>query len=110
MSTDFLYLGPVPCDENCAQVGEPDYRRISSIEMEAYIEQIHRIFPEIEDSNVVIRKKWFNHDFGSYGEVIAVYDEDDKSAYELALNIEYNLPFKWDAESIKYLREKGLNV
>jgi hypothetical protein len=105
MSTDFLYLGPVPCDEPCAQVGEMNYQKNSSIEMSTYIDQLYRMFPELENSSLAIRKKWFPHDFGSYGEVIAVYNEEDEQAYDLALKIERNLPYKWDKESLKYLKE-----
>jgi hypothetical protein len=107
MSTDFLYLGPVPCDENCAQVGEDDYLRISKIEMAAYVDQLYRMFPEAGDM-LLIAPKWFNHDFGRYGEVVVFYDEDDDEAFNLALKIESNLPMQWDTEAIDFLHEKGL--
>ena len=91
---DYLTLGPTPCEESCAQVGQDDYDRMSRIECRVYLDQLRRTFPEPE--NGYFRIKSFSHDFGSYREVCAVYDEDDQEATEWAFNVENNSPSEWD--------------
>ena len=69
---DYLTLGPVPCDEDCAQVGSRDFRNQSRREMKAYINQLKREFPEWVGHDVAFKIMSFAHDFGSYGEVVIV--------------------------------------
>lgn len=102
---DFLYLGPVPCDESCAQVGDNDFRRKATIEMKAYISLLKRKFPLTEESGVTLRIKWENHDFGAYGEVVAEYDYHNEEALAYALRIENNLPYEWDETALMELIE-----
>ena len=46
---DFFTLGPVPSDEPCAKVGEPDYRMRAVPECQRFIELLRRVFgPEPE--------------------------------------------------------------
>ena len=93
---DYLYLGPVPCDEPCAQVGEPDFRARSTKEMNAYMEQLHRVFPNMEQNDVSVKILWQNHDFGTYGEVVVVYDDKNEASCDYAFEIEGDLPYYWD--------------
>jgi len=104
---DYMEIGPNPCEEDCAQLGTPDYRRISNIEMDVYIDQLCREFATRLDY-VDFGKKWFNHDFGSYGEVVVYYNTEDELSTKAAFFIEANLPMNWDEESLEALREKGL--
>lgn len=101
---EYMEIGPVPCEEDCAQVGQPDFRKISSIEMNAYIHQLEREFQTRLD---VIRfeKKWFNHDFGSYGEVVVYYDPEDEYSTQSAYFVESHLPMRWDDEALEELEK-----
>lgn len=91
---DFLTLGPTPSEESCAQVGRDDYDRMSRIECRVYLDQLRRTFPEPERGYFKIKS--FPHDFGSYREVCAVYDENDQEAIDWAFNVENNGPAEWD--------------
>lgn len=81
----FYTLGPVPYDEACAQVGQPDYRERALEECRRYKAQLERLFPEAR-----FEIKGFPHDFGTYYEVV-VYG--DQNAY-----IEDEAPANWDDE------------
>ena len=107
METDYLYLGPTPAEESCAQVGEPDFNRKSRIEMTAFVNQLYRQFPEANDKNVRFRIKWELHDFGKYGEVVAEYDSTNEDSLNYALNVDWNIPPNWDDEAIEELKEKN---
>ena len=101
---DYLTLGPAPCEESCAQVGHDDYDRMSRLECRIYLDQLRRTFPEPERGYFKIKS--FPHDFGSYREVCAVYDEDDQEATEWAFNVENNGPTEWDDEARAQLLEQ----
>jgi len=103
METDYISLGPVPYDENCAQVGEPDFKSRASKEMTAYMGQLYRMFPEAEEKNVAFIKKWWNHDFGQYGEVVALYFAEDLDGLNFVLEVESGIPMNWDDEAKKEL-------
>jgi hypothetical protein len=103
MALDYLYLGPTPADEDCAQVGQDNFRKQAEKEMKAYINQLSRMFPEHDENGVGFRIKWQSHDFGTYGEVVAYYDDSIEESYEYALKIEWNLPDKWDDEALEEL-------
>lgn len=96
---DYLEIGPVPCNENCAQLGEDNFRNRANIEMDTYIEQLYRQFGEkILNTSVSFRKKWFAHDFGNYGEVVISYDDEDEN-HHIIYEIERELPENWDDEA-----------
>jgi hypothetical protein len=46
----------------------------------------------------------FPHDFGSYREVVVVFDSNDAKAAELALKAEGAAPEEWDDEAREELR------
>lgn len=102
---DYLALGPVPCDEDCAQVGDPDYRNQSRREMRAYSNQLMREFPEWSGKNVRFAITIFPHDFGSYGEVCVEWEDGDEVGQDFALYVENNLPMNWDDEALKELND-----
>lgn len=102
---DYLTLGPVPCDEDCAQVGEPDFRNQSRREMKAYLNQLKREFADWDKSNVNFKITIFSHDFGSYGEVCVEYNDYDEVGSDFAIHVENNLPMNWDDEAIKELND-----
>ena len=104
MDIQYIELGPVPCDESCAQLGQENYRKQATKEMTAYINQLYRMWDDT-DISVIFQMKWFNHDFGSYGEVCVIYDADCEIASDFAYQVERNLPMNWDKEALKELEE-----
>lgn len=104
---NYLTLGSTPYDENCAQVGNDNYYDQSQIELHIYGKYIQRLFPEILVSKTLYLKiKSFPHDFGTYKELVIYYDNSNEKEYNLALNIDSNLPKNWDEEALKELTEK----
>lgn len=106
-------IGPVPNDENCAQVGSEEYDSISlnRMEVQAYVNQLERMFKRIPDGC------WFteisnNHDFGTYYEAGVKYsemtnDDNNGACEEFSYNVQNNAPEQWDAEAIAELDQQG---
>lgn len=92
---DFIEIGSSPCDEDCAQVGEPDFHEKATKEMRRYIDLIRKkLGPEPEGARLGI--KWFPHDFGSYGEVVCYFEDDNEKAREYAFKCEAEAPANWE--------------
>jgi hypothetical protein len=103
MNMEYMEFGASPYDEDCAQVGTVDYSTKANKEMKAYINQLNRMFPEAESMGIRFKIKWFNHDFGSYGEVCGYWNIDDETADGYIYVIERNLPATWDREALQEL-------
>jgi hypothetical protein len=95
---DELYLGPVPLEEECSQVGTPDYLEKSRKECRAYINQIKRKFGEPPMGAGLIVKSC-PHDFGTYHEVVVVFDDLFPDSEEWAYSVDNDLPLTWDEEA-----------
>ena len=93
--SEYIELGPVPANEECAQTGDPDFRKQAMKEGARYIELLKRLFPNELDS-CSFQLKSFPHDFGSYFEVVVIYDPDDEESVNFAYNVERNLPETWE--------------
>lgn len=104
---DYLTLGPTPSDEKCSQVGTDNYVEQSKKECTAYVHQLERLFTTAIDSKVpedcYFGIKRFDHDFGSYREVVIYYDSDNEESSNFAFNVENNCPANWDDEAKKEL-------
>lgn len=89
-----LDIGPCPCDEDCAQVGDPDYDRKAHRECLHYIDAIRiKLGREpIGAKLVVVRHR---HDFGLYHEVACRYDNNVEAAIEYAFKAESDAPSTW---------------
>lgn len=99
---DDIYLGESPCDEDCAQVGKPDYGIRAIAECRALINQIRRMNGrEPEGANLVIISS--NHDYGTVYAVHCKFDESKQAAIDYAFKIESNYPEKWDLLAKKEL-------
>ena len=98
MAKDYLTLGPTPCDEPCEQIGVNYDHAKATREHKAYIAQLRRMFPIPESlaGLVSFTVKRFPHDFGTYSEVCVVWETSSDEATEFALNVEGNIPEKWD--------------
>lgn len=98
MAMDYLTLGPTPAEEDCAQLGCDGYATKARREGNAYINQLTRMFP-LASKLVTLKVKFHPHDFGSYMEVAAVYDDKNEQSVMAAYEIEANLPATWDDEA-----------
>jgi len=101
---EFIFIGPSPLEEHCAQVGCDNYREQARLECALFIKQLRRQLGD-EPPGATLKTRWFPHDFGSYVEVIVEYDETDTEAEDYAYKVEGNTPGTWDDEALKVLKE-----
>lgn len=95
---DFVSIGSVPADEECAQIGDADYGPRSRRECFAFIAQLRRMFgPEPEGAE--LRMTGFAHDFGTYHEVLCWYEDGNTAAMDYAFNCEGGMPSVWDDQA-----------
>lgn len=93
--TDYLYLGPVPANEECIQVNNNcDYEAMKK-ECVRYKQLILNKFGQPpEGASIVIKTE--HHDLGMYYEVCVKYDDRNEQAIEWAYNVENNAPGNWE--------------
>jgi len=96
---DYLNIRPVPWGEECAQVGQDDYRERSARECRAFVNQIRRVVgPEPPGAQLVV--KGFPHDFGTYYEVCCRYSDQHPDSEDYAFNCESHRQLEqWDDEA-----------
>jgi len=95
---DYVCIGEVPAEEDCAQLGTDGYHERAKKECRAFINQLRRMFgPEPEGARLIVKSN--PHDFGNYLDVQCVYDEDDEAATEYAYKCESDMPMTWDDEA-----------
>jgi hypothetical protein len=95
---DYFSLGQTPSAEDCAQVGQPDYRRKALEECQRFIELIRNTLgPEPEGAEFAIKS--FPHDFGTYYEVVIWFEPDDAAAVAYAVRCEDDAPTTWNGEA-----------
>lgn len=97
-------LGPVPSDEECAQVGRDNYLTQAKSECRRYIDLLEKKFELLSGMRFKITRNL--HDFGEYLDVVISFDDDNDEQRELACFIEDNLPYTWDDESPKKLSDE----
>jgi hypothetical protein len=102
---DHLFIGSTPADEDCAQVGQPNYRREALAECRAFIEAIKKkLGPPPENAELAI--KACPHDFGTYHEVVCYYEDTDRKSLDYALKCESDAPATW--AEVGWTREQVL--
>lgn len=98
---DFLYLGPTPHEEECAQVRDPRYGKCANLECQVFIAALiaavgpppgHRTD---ENAPAQFRVKSNPHDFGTYFEVVIKFNSQDEAAVAYAQRVEDRLA-RWD--------------
>lgn len=99
---EYLELGCVPTDENCAQVGQEDYRSQALKECRALINQLRRMFGQ-EPVMAQLKTTGSPHDFGTYYEVWCYFVPGNKPTMDYACRCEAEYPTKWDEEARKEL-------
>ena len=104
---DFLELSPTPADEPCAMVGSDDYMTRARAECRAFIGQLERTYPLAVEAGVYFRIKSNPHDFGTYLEVQACFDDEDEDQTQWAYLIEGYLPETWDDQARAQLAAAG---
>lgn len=103
---EYLELGPVPFEEESAQMGKPDFVNMNKIECIAYKHQLERLFPTAE-----FRVKVFPYDNSEYyREVCVDFDSDDEQAADRAYSIESLLPATWDTQAIEELKAADYSI
>jgi hypothetical protein len=77
---DYLVVG----SNGFAQVGDPDYFAKAKIELRILLDflQTNYSVPEEFASNTYYYIKAFNHDFGTYNEVVVIFDDHYLSTLE----------------------------
>jgi hypothetical protein len=100
---DYINIGCTPYEEDCVQVSSGDYLPRMRKETRVFLGQLERTFPYVRFSI-----KSFPHDFGSYLEVVAWFDDEDEEETRSAYNVEASMPARWDEIAIKELQELGL--
>jgi hypothetical protein len=91
----YLSLAPAPVEEDCAQVGTPDYHTQAHAECRRFIALLRTKFgPEPDGARFAIKS--FPHDFGNYLEVVCYFDETLPVSVEYAYRCEADLPATWD--------------
>lgn len=100
MPYEFLPIGPAPCDEPCAQVGELGYDERSRRECRIFQRMLLRLFPIPESIPVSVKAsvvvQTFPHDFGRYREVCVRFAPSNSVSAEWAYRVENNAPLVWD--------------
>ena len=92
---DYMNIGSTPPEEDCAQVGAEDYRERTRAETNRYIEVLRQKLGR-EPIGARLAVKGFQHDFGTYYEVVCYYNEDFPDSLNYALACEGYGPKTWD--------------
>jgi hypothetical protein len=94
MHEDVIWLGPVPAEEECTDIGHPDYARRGKAECRAHIEAIRAVVgKEPEGARLVVRGQ--DHEFGRYFEAAVVYDGNNEAAADYASRCDEKGPRTW---------------
>lgn len=100
MSEEILWLGPVPAEEQCSQLGEPDYARDAKVECRAFADAIRKVCGrEPDGARLVIEPQ--EVDAGTYFELALVYDGDDAWASAYAAKVDSEAPTTWEEAKMK---------
>lgn len=105
MPPDNLYIGSVPGDEGCVQVGRPDYRTRARRECRAFIAQLRRRNgSEPEGARLYVAEN--PHDFGTYLSVNCSFDPLLPESVDYAFQCEGDgFPERWDERAREDLAE-----
>lgn len=93
---DYIALGPVPCDEECQQVGTQNYDANAAYKESNRFANLLRSKFGNEPEGARITVKSFPHDFGSYYEVVCFYDDSFPESVDYAFKLEAESPTNWE--------------
>ena len=103
---DDISIGSSPCDSECAQLGDDGYHSRAMVECSALIAQIKRELGS-EPEGAFLKIKNCPHDFGSYYDVICVFDTENAKARNYAFKCESDTPMRWDEVARRFLKDAG---
>lgn len=96
---EYINIGSAPMEEDCVQVTDKEpYIEDMKIECQIFKRYLQRRWPEGD-----FRIKSFQHDFGTYYEVCAFYENEKETEAAFAAEGEAD---KWDDEAKAELRAK----
>ena len=90
---DYITIGSTPCNEDCQQVPYEDYN-LAMRECKQFIEAIRKALGQ-EPEGAYLKVKGFPHDFGTYHEVVCMFDTNNEQASEYAFKCESDSPSTW---------------
>ena len=94
-------IAPSPSEERCVQLTSTgEYIDAMRKEVHEFVLLLRKVFPWAEEHGVIITRKGFNHDFGTYYEAVAKFNDEDEEARRLAYFIIDNYPRKWTDETV----------
>jgi len=97
MSREIIEIAAVPYNESCEQCGTENYDPAHARrECRAFINQLERQFPQVEESGAYFKIVSRDHDFGTYYEVGVSYDESNEDQIKIAYLVEEEAPSEWD--------------
>ena len=92
---DQIEIGPVPCNEECQQIGMPTYDSQKAYEeCRRFIRNIRHELGE-EPVGAKLKVTSNPHDFGMYYEVVCRFDENIEEARDYAYKCESEAPDNW---------------
>lgn len=106
---DYLFIGPTPAEEPCAQLGTDYYTPRAQIECRAFMAQLQRQFGKPPGS-ASFRISRCAHELGTYLEVVIVFNDNSEEEIDYAFNVESNSPSHWDEEAIAELRSLNYHL
>jgi hypothetical protein len=111
---EIIEIGPVPCNEACAQVCDENYRARGRAECRAFINQITRALGEPPEG-VTFYVKGNPHDYGTYYEAAVKVDgllagQARDVALCYAYRCESDSPERWDDAAREELAAAGFPV
>lgn len=105
---DYMNIGSTPISENCQQVGSATYATMGVPECQIFARQLARAFPLAKPEGCQFVVKAFQHDFGTYHEVVTTYDDEIQEQIDFALMVESYTPEYWDETAIAELTAAGI--
>jgi hypothetical protein len=92
---DFITLGTAPIDEPCAQLGQSDDDGKARAACRRFLGRLRQTFGD-EPPGARFAIKSFPRDFGTYYEVVILFDTEDEQAAHYAYRCENELPATWE--------------
>ena len=100
MEQPFIAIGQAPWAEQCAQVGDLNYRIDAVRECQAFIQAI-RNYLRWEPPGARLDVMGFDHEDGTYFEVVCFFDAKNRTAAEFARHCERQAPHTWAEGGVK---------
>jgi len=97
---DYINIGSSPVEEDCVQIGEINYMSRSLIECALFLKAIRNKLGT-EPVGARLMTKRFTHDFGTYHEVVCMFQTGNEKAMEYAFKCESEAPTTWKEGGIE---------